>query len=119
MSQPALDRVRVIGPLAGFADGYRAELAERGYSLSGAAPARDASLARRGCPLRCGSSGFVSGRPTTVVRGNVRSLGPVDRVGDSPRGIDVLGVADLPNDGDPPRLVRGEWPSLWVRRRCA
>jgi hypothetical protein len=23
-------------------------------------------------------------------------------------GIDVLGVADLPNDGDPPRLVRGE-----------
>ncbi len=47
----------------------------------------------------------------------MRSLGPVDRVGDSPRGIDVLGVADLPNDGDPPRLVRGEWPSLWVRRR--
>lgn len=36
MSQPALDRVRVIGPLAGFADGYRADLAERGYSLSGA-----------------------------------------------------------------------------------
>ncbi len=32
-------------------------------------------------------------------------------------GIDVLGVADLPNDSDPPRLVQGEWPSLWVRRR--
>jgi integrase/recombinase XerD len=36
MSQPALERVRVIGPLAGFADGYRADLAERGYSLWGA-----------------------------------------------------------------------------------
>jgi integrase/recombinase XerD len=36
MSQLALERVRVIGPLAGFADGYRAHLAERGYSLSGA-----------------------------------------------------------------------------------
>jgi site-specific recombinase XerD len=36
MSQPALDRVRVIGPLAGFVDGYRADLAERGYSPAGA-----------------------------------------------------------------------------------
>lgn len=36
MSQSALERVRVIGPLAGFADGYRAHLAEQGYSLSGA-----------------------------------------------------------------------------------
>lgn len=36
MSQLALERVRVIGPLAGFADGYRADLAQRGYSLSGA-----------------------------------------------------------------------------------
>jgi len=37
MSQSALERVRVIGPLAGFADGYRAHLAEQGYSLSGRA----------------------------------------------------------------------------------
>jgi len=36
MSQLALERVRVVGPLAVFADGYRADLAERGYSLSGA-----------------------------------------------------------------------------------
>lgn len=36
MTGSALDRVRVIGPLAGFADGYRAHLAVRGYSLSGA-----------------------------------------------------------------------------------
>ncbi|MGZ6565216.1 MAG: site-specific integrase, partial [Solirubrobacteraceae bacterium] len=36
MTRSTLDRVRVIGPLAGFADGYRAHLAERGYSLSGA-----------------------------------------------------------------------------------
>ncbi len=36
MTRSTLDRVRVIGPLAGFADGYRAHLAKRGYSLSGA-----------------------------------------------------------------------------------
>jgi site-specific recombinase XerD len=36
MTRSMLDRVRVVGPLAGFADGYRAHLAERGYSLSGA-----------------------------------------------------------------------------------
>jgi site-specific recombinase XerD len=36
MSQSALERARVIGPLARFADGYRAHLAEQGYSLSGA-----------------------------------------------------------------------------------
>ena len=35
MSESALERVRVIGPLAGFADGYRAHLAEQGYSLRG------------------------------------------------------------------------------------
>ena len=32
----ALGRVRVIGPLAGFADGYWAHLVEQGYSRSGA-----------------------------------------------------------------------------------
>lgn len=36
MSQFALERVRVIGPLAGFAEGYGAHLDEQGYSLSGA-----------------------------------------------------------------------------------
>jgi hypothetical protein len=36
MSQLALERVRVVGPLAGFADGYRAHLVEQGYSRSGA-----------------------------------------------------------------------------------
>jgi integrase/recombinase XerD len=36
MSGLALERVRVVGPLAGFADGYRAHLLELGYSLSGA-----------------------------------------------------------------------------------
>lgn len=36
MSGPALDRVRVIGPLAGFADGFGVHLDEQGYSLSGA-----------------------------------------------------------------------------------
>ena len=36
MSQSALGRVRVIGPLAGFADGYRADLVEQGSSRSGA-----------------------------------------------------------------------------------
>ncbi len=36
MSQPGLRRLRVAGPLAGFADGYRAHLFERGYSFSGA-----------------------------------------------------------------------------------
>ena len=36
MSESALGRVRVIGPLAGFADGYRAHLVEQGYSRSGA-----------------------------------------------------------------------------------
>ena len=34
--QSALDRVRLAGPLAKFADGYRAHLAEQGYSLRGA-----------------------------------------------------------------------------------
>src|SRR6266545_6400880 len=32
MSEPAPDRVRVSGPLAMFADGFRAHLVERGYS---------------------------------------------------------------------------------------
>ena len=36
MSESALGCVRVIGPLARFADGYRAHLVERGYSRSGA-----------------------------------------------------------------------------------
>jgi len=36
MSESALGQVRVIGPLAVFADGYRAHLVERGYSRSGA-----------------------------------------------------------------------------------
>jgi hypothetical protein len=36
MSESALGRVRVVGPLAGFADGYRARLVEQGYSRSGA-----------------------------------------------------------------------------------
>jgi site-specific recombinase XerD len=34
--QPAPDRVRVSGPLASFADGFRIDLIERGYSLWGA-----------------------------------------------------------------------------------
>jgi hypothetical protein len=34
--QPAPERVRVSGPLAGFADGFRVDLLERGYSLWGA-----------------------------------------------------------------------------------
>ena len=34
--QPAPDRVRVSGPLAMFADGFRVDLLERGYSLWGA-----------------------------------------------------------------------------------
>jgi integrase/recombinase XerD len=36
VSGSALERVRVIGPLAGFADGYGAHLVEQGYSRSGA-----------------------------------------------------------------------------------
>ncbi|HWK18719.1 MAG TPA: site-specific integrase [Solirubrobacteraceae bacterium] len=36
VSGSALERVRVIGPLAGFADGYRSHLVEQGYSRSGA-----------------------------------------------------------------------------------
>jgi hypothetical protein len=36
VSESALERVRVIGPLAGFADGYRAHPVEQGYSRSGA-----------------------------------------------------------------------------------
>jgi integrase/recombinase XerD len=36
-SQGAPDRVRVSGPLAGFADGFGVHLAEQGYSLWGAA----------------------------------------------------------------------------------
>jgi integrase/recombinase XerD len=35
MTQWAPGRVRVIGPLAGFADGFGAHLGEQGYSLSG------------------------------------------------------------------------------------
>jgi integrase/recombinase XerD len=35
-SQGAPDRVRVTGPLAGFADGFRVHLVEQGYSLWGA-----------------------------------------------------------------------------------
>jgi integrase/recombinase XerD len=35
-SQGAPDRVRVAGPLAGFADGFRVHLVEQGYSLWGA-----------------------------------------------------------------------------------
>jgi site-specific recombinase XerD len=34
--QPAPERVRVSGPLAGFADGFRVNLLEQGYSLWGA-----------------------------------------------------------------------------------
>jgi len=34
--QPAPERVRVSGPLAGFADGFRVDLLEQGYSLWGA-----------------------------------------------------------------------------------
>jgi integrase/recombinase XerD len=34
--QPAPERVRVSGPLAGFVDGFRVGLLERGYSLWGA-----------------------------------------------------------------------------------
>ena len=34
--QPAPERVRVSGPLVGFADGFRVDLLERGYSLWGA-----------------------------------------------------------------------------------
>lgn len=34
--QGAPDRVRVSGPLARFADGFRVDLIERGYSLWGA-----------------------------------------------------------------------------------
>ena len=34
--QPAPDRVRVSGPLVGFADGFRVDLLEQGYSLWGA-----------------------------------------------------------------------------------
>jgi integrase/recombinase XerD len=34
--QPAPDRVRVSGPLARFADGFRVDLLEQGYSLWGA-----------------------------------------------------------------------------------
>lgn len=33
MSQPAPDRVRVSGPLASFADGFRVRLVQQGYSL--------------------------------------------------------------------------------------
>ena len=33
MSRPAPDRVRVSGPLASFADGFRVHLVEQGYSL--------------------------------------------------------------------------------------
>ena len=33
MTEPRSDRVRVTGPLAVFADGFRAYLVERGYSL--------------------------------------------------------------------------------------
>jgi integrase/recombinase XerD len=36
MSEPRLDRVRVSGPLVSFADGFGAELLERGYSLRSA-----------------------------------------------------------------------------------
>ena len=34
--QPAPERVRVSGPLVGFADGFRGDLLDRGYSLWGA-----------------------------------------------------------------------------------
>ena len=34
--QPAPERVRVSGPLAGFADGFRVDLLEQGYSRWGA-----------------------------------------------------------------------------------
>jgi integrase/recombinase XerD len=34
--QPAPDRVRVSGPLVGFADGFRGDLLAQGYSLWGA-----------------------------------------------------------------------------------
>ena len=34
--QPAPERVRVSGPLAGLADGFRVDLLEQGYSLWGA-----------------------------------------------------------------------------------
>jgi site-specific recombinase XerD len=33
MSEPAPERVRVVGPLAPFADGFRVDLVERGYAL--------------------------------------------------------------------------------------
>ena len=36
MTQSALERVRVIGPLAGFAEGFGAHLGEQRYSFSGA-----------------------------------------------------------------------------------
>lgn len=84
MSGPTLDRVRVVGPLAGFADGYRVDLAERGYSLSGA---RDqlyllAQVSRwmevEGLDLAALTSPMVLGRYVVWRReqGYLRSLSP-------------------------------------------
>ncbi len=99
MFESALGRVRVIGPLAGFADGYWAHLIERGYSRSGArdqlALLADASrwMEAEGLDLVALTSPVMLGRRVAWRReqGYERSLSPL-----SLRGVvgylDGLGV---------------------------
>ena len=58
MTEPRPDRVRVSGPLGAFADGFRADLVEQGYSLVvGAVPFVFACASE---PVDGGRAGSVS-----------------------------------------------------------